>query len=409
LRLGGKLTLRFDFLIFAAVIVLLVFGLLAIYSSTQNVFQVRNNFEKQIFALVLALIIFIVIYFLPTSLIRSAVPWGYGLSIFLLLAVLVLGKTINGAKAWIALGPLNIQPAEFSKIATLLALAAFLDEKGNDLDDLKTIVKFLAIGLFPVALIMLQPDLGSSLVFFGMMLALLFWRGISTFGLFVVLAPPLVMVASLFGAWYIAGAFLVVAIFLFVFKRNIFVTTALLGVNFASAFFVKYLFNILSPHQKKRILSFVDPNADPLGAGYNAIQAQIAIGSGGFYGKGFMSGSQTQLQFIPEQWSDFIFCVIGEEFGFIGTMVILLMFLVILLRLLKIATEIRNMFLSLVVVGILSILTIHFAINIGMVLGIVPVIGIPLPFVSYGGSSLLSNFIMLGMVYNIYRSRQMLT
>lgn len=409
MRLGGKLTLRFDFLIFAAVIVLLVFGLLAIYSSTQNVFQVRNNFEKQIFALVLALIIFIVIYFLPTSLIRSAVPWGYGLSIFLLLAVLVLGKTINGAKAWIAFGPLNIQPAEFSKIATLLALAAFLDEKGNDLDDLKTIVKFLAIGLFPVALIMLQPDLGSSLVFFGMMLALLFWRGISTFGLFVVLAPPLVMVASLFGAWYIAGAFLVVAIFLFVFKRNIFVTTALLGVNFASAFFVKYLFNILSPHQKKRILSFVDPNADPLGAGYNAIQAQIAIGSGGFYGKGFMSGSQTQLQFIPEQWSDFIFCVIGEEFGFIGTMVILLMFLVILLRLLKIATEIRNMFLSLVVVGILSILTIHFAINIGMVLGIVPVIGIPLPFVSYGGSSLLSNFIMLGMVYNIYRSRQMLT
>ncbi len=409
MKLGGKLTLRFDFLIFAAVIVLLVFGLLAIYSSTQNVFQVRNNFEKQIFALVLALIIFIVIYFVPTSLIRSAVPWGYGLSIFLLLAVLVFGKTINGAKAWIALGPLNIQPAEFSKIATLLALSAFLDEKGNDLDDLKTIVKFLAIGLFPVALIMLQPDLGSSLVFFGMMLALLFWRGISTFGLFVVLAPPLVMVASLFGAWYIAGAFAIVAAFLFVFKRNIFVTTALLGVNFASAFFVKYLFNILSPHQKKRILSFVDPNADPLGAGYNAIQAQIAIGSGGFYGKGFMSGSQTQLQFIPEQWSDFIFCVIGEEFGFIGTMLILVMFLVILLRLLKIATEIRNMFLSLVVVGILSILTIHFAINIGMVLGIVPVIGIPLPFVSYGGSSLLSNFIMLGMVYNIYRSRQMLT
>jgi len=409
LKLGGKLTLRFDFLIFAAVIVLLVFGLLAIYSSTQNVFQVRNNFEKQIFALVLALIIFIVIYFVPTSLIRSAVPWGYGISIFLLLAVLVFGKTINGAKAWIALGPLNIQPAEFSKIATLLALSAFLDEKGNDLDDLKTIVKFLAIGLFPVALIMLQPDLGSSLVFFGMMLALLFWRGISTFGLFVVLAPPLVMVASLFGAWYIAGAFAIVAAFLFVFKRNIFVTTALLGVNFASAFFVKYLFNILSPHQKKRILSFIDPNADPLGAGYNAIQAQIAIGSGGFYGKGFMSGSQTQLQFIPEQWSDFIFCVIGEEFGFIGTMLILVMFLVILLRLLKIATEIRNMFLSLVVVGILSILTIHFAINIGMVLGIVPVIGIPLPFVSYGGSSLLSNFIMLGMVYNIYRSRQMLT
>ncbi|GJQ32701.1 MAG: hypothetical protein HBSAPP04_15400 [Ignavibacteriaceae bacterium] len=217
------------------------------------------------------------------------------------------------------------------------------------------------------------------------------------------------MVASLFGPWYIAGAFVIVAAFLFTFKKNIFITTALLGVNFASAFFVKYLFDILSPHQKKRILSFVDPNADPLGAGYNAIQAQIAIGSGGLTGKGFMSGNQTQLQFIPEQWSDFIFCVIGEEFGFVGTMLILVMFMVIFLRMLKIATEIRNQFLSLVVVGILSIFTVHFAINIGMVLGIMPVIGIPLPFVSYGGSSLLSNFIMLGIVYNIYRSRQMLT
>lgn len=409
MKLGGKLTSRFDFIIISAVAFLLVFGLLAIYSSTQNVFQVRNNFEKQLFALALSGILFTVIYFLPTTLIRTVVPWGYGLSIFLLLAVLVLGKTINGAKAWIVLGPLNLQPAEFSKIATLLALAAFLDEKGSDLDDIKTILKYLAIGLFPVALIMLQPDLGSSLVYFGMLLALLFWRGISTFGLFVVLAPPLVMVVSLFGPWYIAGAFVIVAAFLFTFKKNIFITTALLGVNFASAFFVKYLFNILSPHQKKRILSFVDPNADPLGAGYNAIQAQIAIGSGGLTGKGFMSGNQTQLQFIPEQWSDFIFCVIGEEFGFVGTMLILVMFMVIFLRMLKIATEIRNQFLSLVVVGILSIFTVHFAINIGMVLGIMPVIGIPLPFVSYGGSSLLSNFIMLGIVYNIYRSRQMLT
>ncbi len=408
MKLGGKLTSRFDFIIIAAVAFLLVFGLLAIYSSTQNVFQVRNNFEKQLFALGLSLIIFTVIYFLPTTLIRTAVPWGYGLSIFLLLAVLVFGKTINGAKAWIVLGPLNLQPAEFSKIATLLALAAFLDEKGADLDDIKTILKYLGIGLFPVVLIMLQPDLGSSLVFFGMLLALLFWRGISTFGLFVVLAPPLVMVASLFGPWYIAGAFVIVAAFLFTFKKNIFISVALLGVNFASAFFVKYLFNILSPHQKKRILSFVDPNADPLGAGYNAIQAQIAIGSGGLTGKGFMAGNQTQLQFIPEQWSDFIFCVIGEEFGFVGSILILIMFIIIFMRMLKIATEIRNQFLSLVVVGILSILAVHFAINIGMVLGIVPVIGIPLPFVSYGGSSLLSNFIMLGIVYNIYRGRQML-
>ncbi|MBP9122359.1 MAG: rod shape-determining protein RodA, partial [Ignavibacteriaceae bacterium] len=181
-----------------------------------------------------------------------------------------------------------------------------------------------------------------------------------------------------------------------------------LAINFASAFFVKYFFNILSPHQKKRILSFIDPNSDPLGAGYNAIQAQIAIGSGGMWGKGFMSGSQTQLQFIPELWSDFIFCVIGEEFGFFGSIIVISLFLVVFLRILKIAGETKNEFLSLVTVGILSIFVIHFAINIGMVVGIVPVIGIPLPFVSYGGSSLLSNFIMLGVVFNIARSKQVI-
>lgn len=408
MKLGGKLTSRFDFILFGSILILIAFGLLAIYSSTQNVVQVRNNFEKQLFALGLSLVLFFIIFGLPTTLIRKVVPWGYGLSITLLIAVLIFGKTIGGAKAWIDFGPLNLQPAEFSKIATLLALASYLELEGQDLDDIKVIGKYLMIGLFPVALIMLEPDLGSSLVYFGMLLTLLFWRGISSFNLFVVLSPPLVMVSSLFGIWYILGSFVIVAAFLVVFKRNIFITTSLLAINFASAFFVKYFFNILSPHQQKRIVSFIDPNSDPLGAGYNAIQAQIAIGSGGMWGKGFMSGNQTQLQFIPELWSDFIFCVIGEEFGFFGSIIIISLFLIVFLRILKIAGETKNEFLSLVTVGILSIFVIHFAINIGMVIGIVPVIGIPLPFVSYGGSSLLSNFIMLGVVFNIARSKQVI-
>lgn len=191
------------------------------------------------------------VYFLPSSILRSSVPWVYGGSIFLLLLVLVVGKTIGGAKAWIPLGIFNLQPAEYSKIATLMALSAFLDEKGADLDDIKTIGKFLAIGFFPVILIMLEPDLGSSLVYFGMMLALLFWRGISTFGLFVVLAPPLVMILSLFGVYYTIGAFIIVIIFLYVFKRNIFISIMLLTINFSSAFFVKYFFDILSRTRKR--------------------------------------------------------------------------------------------------------------------------------------------------------------
>ncbi|MCL5028449.1 MAG: rod shape-determining protein RodA, partial [Bacteroidetes bacterium] len=152
--------------------------------------------------------------------------------------------------------------------------------------------------------------------------------------------------------------------------------------------------------------SFINPSADPLGAGYNAIQAKVAIGSGGFLGKGFLAGSQTQLQFIPEQWTDFIYCVIGEEFGFIGTMITLGLFLYLFIRILRLASSAKDEFLSLTLIGILAIYFIHFIINVGMVVGIMPVIGLPLPFVSYGGSSLLLNMIMLGIAANVYRTRK---
>jgi len=162
----------------------------------------------------------------------------------------------------------------------------------------------------------------------------------------------------------------------------------------------------LSLHQQTRIRSFINPSADPLGAGYNAIQAKVAIGSGGILGKGFLAGSQTQLQFIPEQWTDFIYCVIGEEFGFMGTIIILGIFLYLFLKLLKLAHSAKDEFLSLTLIGILTVYFVHFLVNVGMVVGIMPVIGIPLPFVSYGGSSLLSNMLMLGIAANIYRTRK---
>ena len=179
-----------------------------------------------------------------------------------------------------------------------------------------------------------------------------------------------------------------------------------MALNIGAGFFADYVYKALSPHQQRRIQSFIDPSADPLGAGYNAIQARVAIGSGGLFGKGFLHGNQTQLQFIPEQWTDFIYCVIGEEFGFIGAVVVMFLFLIIFLRILRIASLSKDEFLSLTVMGILAVFVIHFAINIGMTIGIMPVIGIPLPFVSYGGSSLLVNMFMLGIVGNIYRTRK---
>jgi len=221
-----------------------------------------------------------------------------------------------------------------------------------------------------------------------------------------VLSPGIVAVASLFGPIYFAVAIGLVIVILFYFKKDIILSGSILALNIASGFFVDNIYNILSPHQQRRIQTFIDPNADPLGSGYNAIQAKVAIGSGGFFGKGFLHGNQTQLQFIPEQWTDFIFCVIGEEFGFIGSIFVIILFLILFLRILRLASFAKNEFLSLVIIGILAVFFVHFLVNIGMAIGILPVIGIPLPFVSYGGSSLLINMALLGIILNIYRSRK---
>jgi rod shape determining protein RodA len=237
-------------------------------------------------------------------------------------------------------------------------------------------------------------------------MSLIFWSGISLFGLFVVLSPGLVIFASLFGTLSFIASMLLITAALFFFKKDLFNSITVFIMNLSAGFFFDFIFKVLKPHQQKRIESFLDPSADPLGAGYNALQAKVAIGSGGLLGKGYLQGNQTQLRFIPEQWTDFIYCVIGEEFGFIGSMLVIILFLIIFLRLLKLSSIAKSKFSVLVVVGINATLFAHFAINIGMNLGITPVIGLPLPFLSYGGSSLLINMTMIGIVLNIYRNRK---
>ena len=311
-----------------------------------------------------------------------------------------------GAKSWLNLGAFGFQPSEFAKIGTILALAAFLSRRNTNIESFSDILMALVIGFIPVILILLEPDMGTALVFVALILTMIFWKGISLFGLFVVLSPGFVAVSSLFGTYYLFGALIIVLAILFFFKKDIFFSGSIMALNIGAGFFADYVYKALSPHQQRRIQSFIDPSADPLGAGYNAIQARVAIGSGGLFGKGFLHGNQTQLQFIPEQWTDFIYCVIGEEFGFIGAVVVMFLFLIIFLRILRIASLSKDEFLSLTVMGILAVFVIHFAINIGMTIGIMPVIGIPLPFVSYGGSSLLVNMFMLGIVGNIYRTRK---
>jgi len=406
LQIDYNLRDKFDFGLFIPVVLLFVIGLAAIYSSTFNHPTASGNFERQLIWGTAAFIIFFITYSLPTNSFKMITVPTYLLSLILLIVVIVIGRKISGAKSWLDLGPFGFQPSEFGKIGTILAMSAFLSRRNTDIDSFKDIILSLAIGFIPVMLILLEPDMGTALVFIGAILILIFWKGISLFGLFIVLSPGFVAIAALFGFYYFVGSLLLVLIVLLLFRKDIFFSGSIFALNLAAGFFTDYLYNALSPHQQKRIQSFIDPNTDPLGAGYNTIQAKVAIGSGGFFGKGFLHGNQTQLQYIPEQWTDFIYCVIGEEFGFIGSIIVLALFLYLFLRILKITSSTKDEFLSLTVMGILSVYMIHYLINLGMVVGILPVIGIPLPFVSYGGSSLLVNMFMLGIVANVYRNRK---
>lgn len=406
MRIDYKLQDKFDFWLFIPVIFLVGIGLLAIYSSTVNHPEVQNNFHRQLTWGVISIIIFFITYSVPTNSFRYAAFPAYLFSILLLVTVLMIGRKVSGAKSWLYFGIIGFQPSEFAKIGTILAVAAYLSRTNSDIESLKDIGLTLLIGFLPVGLILLEPDMGTAITFTVLILTLLFWKGISLFALFVVLSPGIVAISSLFGIFYFIAALVIVIIILLLFQKDILTMGSIIALNVGAGFFTDVVFRALSPHQQRRIQSFLDPSADPLGAGYNAIQVKVAIGSGGLFGKGFLSGNQTQLQFIPEQWTDFIFCVIGEEFGFIGSIVVLSLFLVFILRILKIANSAKDEFLSLTLIGILSIYFTHFLINIGMVVGILPIIGIPLPFVSYGGSSLVVNMSLLGIAANIYRTRK---
>jgi len=406
MRIDYNIKDKFDFGLFLPAMILFGVGLLVIYSATINNSFAQDNFNRQVIWGIVAFIIFFITYSLPTNTFKSLAIPSYLTALLLLIAVLAVGKQISGSKSWLVIGAIGFQPSEIAKIATIMAIAAFLSRNNSNIDSFKDILIALAIGFTPVLLILLEPDMGTSIVFIGVILMMFFWKGISSFSLFVVLSPAFVAIAAVFGTIYFIIALLLVLTFLIVFKRNLFFSASIFTIGLSSGFFADYVYHALSPHQQRRIQSFLDPNADPLGSGYNTIQAKVAIGSGGLTGKGFLEGNQTQLQFIPEQWTDFAFCVIGEEFGFIGSIFVLGLFLVLFLRILKLTFNTKDEFLSLVAIGILSVYLVHFIINLGMVVGILPVIGIPLPFISYGGSSLLVNMFMLGILANLYRTRK---
>jgi rod shape determining protein RodA len=389
----------------AAAILLVGVGLLSIYSATLDA-RMGDLFSKQVIAAVVGLIVLVVAAVLPTRLLQRVAFPIYFLSILSLITVKLIGKEVSGSMSWFAIGHFSIQPSEFAKAATVLALAAYLQRNEVRLSNLRDIVIVGALIVLPMGLILAQPDTGTAMIFFGMMIPVLFWGGAPPFALLALISPGVVAIAALFGTTAFFITIIALAVFIFLTRTNwisaamVFSMLVFVGVS------VQSIRDKLKPYQQKRIATFLDPSADPLGAGYNVAQAKVAIGSGGMFGKGFLKGTQTRLNFIPAQWTDFIYTVPGEEFGLLGASVVLVLLMVVLFRGVHIASVVKNPFGSFAAIGIVGVFATHIVVNIGMALGLTPVVGVPLPFLSYGGSALVTNMLMIGILLNLFAHRK---
>jgi rod shape determining protein RodA len=365
----AKITKSIDYTLLGAVALILVMGFFVLDSATVNASaRYGINFVlRQILWAIVGLGAFCCVLFIDYSkLSKFAIPI-FALNIVLLVATLIFGEETNGAQAWIPIGPFKLQPAEIAKILLIVGLAQFLVPRIGKLNTLKDLLPVFVYVAVPLVLILLQPDLGTGLVYVAIMFGMLLAAG----------ASPLLL-SLLFGG----------------------------GIGaIALAVFGHYTWGWWLPlktYQLNRLVAFINPMVDPRDAGWNVIQSQIAVGSGGLWGKGLGMGSQNINNFLPAQWTDFIFCVLAEELGFIGAVLLLGLFFVLLFRGLRIAKLAKDPFGTLIAVGVVSMFAFHILQNVGMTVGLMPITGIPLPFVSYGGSSLLANMLALGLLMNVY-------
>lgn len=360
----------------------------------QPIFTLTLNSGRQLMFIGASLIIILGIIILDMRFYDAFAYIMYGLLMIMLLLMPFIGKEVGGNRAWMGVGGFGGQPSEFAKFATALAVAKYMGSVGFRMDNMRNqAVLFALIGL-PMALILLQKDTGTALVF-SSFLIVFFREGMSPFLIIVGICAAALFILTLLvpNQWYLHGVIAVVVTLLIVMGKKKFRRIALLVVGglliMGVIESVDYVItDVLKPHQQNRIKALINPDADPLGYGWNVTQSKIAIGSGGFSGKGFLQGTQTKFDFVPEQSTDFIFCTIGEEEGWLGSIIVIALFVALLLRVLYLGERQKNRFARVYAYGVAAILFFHFAVNIGMTVGLFPVIGIPLPFFSYGGSSL---------------------
>jgi rod shape determining protein RodA len=391
--------------ILVVTLLLVIVGLIAIYSATYDAGS-SDYFYRQIAWAVIGFFLMIIIMLVPFRTLQLISYPVYIISVLLLIGVLILGKTVAGSTSWFGVGKMGLQPSEIVKMTSILALAAYLSDKRLNLNRLMMVFKVSGIVFLPMILILLQPDMGTAIIYIGLLLPVMYWAGTSALLMITVIAPSIVAVAALFGTTSFLIVIFLLLITLFLMKENKLVTALIFSLSVLVGVSVQFIYGKLALYQQKRIDTFLNPENDPLSAGYNVIQAKVALGSGGLFGKGFLEGSQTQLNFIPAQWTDFIYCVPAEEFGFLGAFFILGLFAYLLYKGTNIASTVKSRYASIVAIGVVSVFASHIVINIGMVMGIMPVIGVPLPFLSYGGSFLLTSLSLIGLLLNIYANRK---
>ncbi|MBN2710676.1 MAG: rod shape-determining protein RodA [Calditrichaceae bacterium] len=396
---------KIDYPLIGLALFLAIFGLTTVYSATYSgTEETSAYFVKQLVFSIIGFIFMIGLIFIPMRMLqRFAFPF-YLLSVFLLIFVLFFGAKGYGAERWLAIGSIRIQPSEFAKLATILAVANYLSSSDKNINKIKDFLVVSFMILLPFVLIIRQPDLGTSLVFLAITVPIFFWAGLHWFYIFVILSPAVTLIVS-FHLYAFLGWILLLSFVLYLSRQKIPILVAIFILHITIGSITPSLWNQLKPYQQKRILTFANPESDPKGAGYQIIQSKVAIGSGGIYGKGYLNGTQTQLKFLPAQHTDFIFSVIGEERGLSGVLLVLVCFTALLLYLLHLAVQMRSAFASISTVGIATVLFFHIIVNIGMAIGLAPVTGLPLPFISYGGSFLFSTLIMIGFVLNFSMNR----
>ena len=402
---------KIDWLTLLLYLALVVIGWFSIFSAKYDethpsIFDLSQVYGKQLIWIGASILLGFVVLLVDAKFFNAFSLWIYFFFLASLFIVLVYGKATKGATSWIDLGAgVKFQPSEFAKMGTALALAGYLGRLDVDLQKRKCQIVSALLVLAPMALVLLQNDTGSAIVFVSFIFVL-YREGFPGTGLVMVGGVTAILLFVLTLVWsqtimyIIIGALFVITLtyYLITKKKGLIKMIAVFACMFVFVFSVDYAFNkVLQEHQRNRILVLLGQLDDPQGVGYNVHQSKIAIGSGGFSGKGFLQGTQTKYDFVPEQHTDFIFCTVGEEGGFLGTALVVLLYVALLVRIILLAERQRSTFSRVYGYGIAGIIFVHVAINIGMAIGLVPVIGIPLPFLSYGGSSMLAFTLMLAI------------